>query len=264
MRLLITPFFVGLTWLATAAQAQTTGNPVTGKLLFENTRVAPGITANCDNSCHGTVEDRRSKISVSSGGAADPYADISFDAALFRFTWALNNQPVMQQFLALTQQQRNDIAAYLADTPKTSPASETQLNFSAALNGNSAAQTVTLTHAIATSENLQVVSVAAFGAGAANFVLQKAGCEGVTLTPGQSCQPVSVTFAPTTGGISTADLVFTMRQGTSTTEFERVLPLSGSVSSTTPPAEDGGGGALGLGWLAALGLAAAALARRRA
>lgn len=268
MRLLPASFLLGLTLICGTAQAQTpTGNPINGKALFDNTRVSsgkPSITMNCTN-CHTEgVEERRSAISANTGGLADRYADITFDAAMARFTAAITRAgSPMQQFSALDPQQVYDIAAYLADTPKTTPVSETQLNFSAALNGNSAAQTVTLRHATATSENLRVVSVAAVGPGAANFVVQKANCEGVTLTPGSSCPAVSVTYAPTTGGASTADLVFTLRQGTSTTNFERVLFLSGSIAGSTPPASDSGGGALGLGWLAALGLAIATLARRR-
>jgi len=262
MRLLPASFLLGLTLICGAAQAQTANdNPVVGKALFENTASASGNAGlpSC-TSCHGSVEARRSQLS----GTGDSYADITFDAAMTRFTAAITRAgSPMQQFSALDPQQVYDIAAYLADTPKTTPVSETQLNFSAALNGNSAAQTVTLRHATATSENLRVVSVAAVGPGAANFVVQKANCEGVTLTPGASCPAVSVTYAPTTGGVSTADLVFTLRQGTSTTNFERVLFLSGTIAGNTPPAGDSGGGALGLGWLAALGLAIATLARRR-
>lgn len=256
---------LALSVLAIAAPAQAADDPVNGKALFENTPGTSGkagITMSCP-ACHGSVQDRRSKISVSSGGVADSNADITFNNAMTRFTQALTTQPDMRPFQALDLQQVRNIAAYLADTPKTTPVSETQLNFSAALNGNSAAQTVTLKHSTAVNENLQVTSVAAIGTGAANFVLGKSGCEGVTLTPAGTCS-ITVTYAPTTSTVSTPDLVFTMKQGTSTTTFERVLFLNGSIASTTPPATDsGGGGALGLGWLAALGTAVAALSRRR-
>lgn len=241
--------------LALSAQAQTSDNPVTGRALFENTASASGNAGlpSC-TSCHGSVEARRSQLS----GTGDSYADITFDTAMTRFTAALANQPDMRPLRVLTNQQVRNIAAYIADTPKTTPTSESQLNFSAALNGNSAAQTVRLTHATATTETLQIVSVAAIGTGAANFVVQPA-CNLVTLQPGGFC-PLTVTYAPTNNTVSTPDLVFTMKQGTSTTTFERVLFLNGSVASTT---DSGGGGALGLGWLAALGAAVAALARRR-
>jgi len=265
MRPISAPLALALSVLAFAAQAQTADNPVTGKALFENTPGASGkagITMSCP-ACHGSVQDRRSAISAATGNGGDINADISFDAAMTRFTQALTNQPDMRQFQALELQQVRNIAAYLADTPKTTPTSESQLNFSAALNGNSAAQTVSLKHSTAVSENLQITSVAAVGTGAANFVLAKAGCEGVTLAPAGTCS-ITVTYAPTTSAVSTPDLVFTMKQGASTTTFERVLFLNGSIASTTPPATDsGGGGALGLGWLAALGTAVAALARRR-
>jgi cytochrome c553 len=263
MRLPIAPLLSVLALSAVTAQAQTVDNPVTGKALFENTPGTSGkvgITMSCP-ACHGSVQDRRSKISASTGGAADSNADIQFDAAMFRFTQALTNQPDMRPFQALDLQQVRHIAAYLADTPKTTPTSESQLNFSAALNGNSAAQTVTLKHSTAVNETLQVSSVQAVGTGAANFVLAKSGCEGVTLTPAGTCS-ITVTYAPTTSVVSTPDLVFTMKQGASTTTFERVLFLNGSMAST-PPASDSGGGALGSTWLAALGLAVLALARRR-
>ena len=119
---------------------------------------------------------------------------------------------------------------------------------------------MTLKHSTAVNvgENLQITSVAAIGPGAANFVLAKSGCEGVTLRPADSCS-ITVTYAPTNSTVSTPDLVFTMKQGASTTTFERVLFLNGSVTTDS----GGGGGALGLGWLAALGVAVAALSRRR-
>jgi cytochrome c553 len=256
---------LALSVLAFSAQAQTSDNPVTGRALFENTPGASGkagITISCP-ACHGSVQDRRSAISAATGNGGDINADISFDAAMTRFTQALTNQPDMRQFQALDLQQVRNVAAYLADTPKTTPTSESQLNFSAALNGNSAAQTVSLKHSTAVDENLLVTSVATSGTGAANFVLAKAGCEGVTLIPTNSCS-ITVTYAPATAGVSSAYLVFTMKQGASTSTFERVLYLNGSVAGgTTPPAGDSGGGSLGGGWLAALGGAVAALARRR-
>lgn len=266
MRPTLAPLALALSVIAFAAQAQTTGDPVAGQALFENTPAASGkagITMSCP-ACHGSVQDRRSAISAATGNGGDINADISFDAAMTRFTQALTGQPDMRPFQALDLQQVRNIAAYLADTPKTTPTSESQLNFSAALNGNSAAQTVSLKHSTAVSENLQVTRVEAVGTGAANFVLAKAGCEGVTLTPTGSCS-ITVTYAPVDSTISTPALVFTLKQGASTTTFERVLFLNGSIASpTTPPADDSGGGALGGGWLAALGLAIGALARRRA
>lgn len=265
MHLPLSPVLLGLTLLASAAQAQTADNPVTGKSLFENTGVAsshPNLPT-C-TSCHNSVENRRSTISVNTGGAADPYADISFDTAMTRFTAAIANQGGMRQFQVLTAQQVRDIAAYLADTPKTTPPSETQLNFSAALNGNSAAQTVTLKHATTAAENLSVKGVTLEGSGAGQFLLGNPAVSCLAapaLAPAQSCA-VNVTYVPTSSGAASAELVFRMSQGTSG-DFYRVLPLSGSVAATTAPADDSGGGALGLGWLAALGAAVAALSRRR-
>lgn len=263
-RLLPAALLLGL--LANAAMAQTpSGDAVRGKPLFENTPTASGktgITANCI-SCHGSVENRRSTISANSGGAADPYADVSFDMAMTRFTQALQNQAAMRMFQALDAQQVWDIAAYLADTPKTNPASGTQINLSTALNTSTPARTITLTHARATSENLLVSGVALSGSGAAGFVLgNRQNCEGVTLTPGQSCS-VTVTYAPASNGISDADLVLTLRQGVATNpSFERVLSFRGTVSGGSS-GDGGGGGALGLGWLLALAAAVAGLSAAR-
>lgn len=261
------PAALALSALAPSALAQTpSGDAVRGRPLFENTPTASGkagITANCV-SCHGSVESRRSTISANSGGAADPYADITFDMAMTRFALALQNQAAMRMFQALDAQQVWDIAAYLADTPKTNPPSETQITLTTAINTSTPARAVTLTHARATTDNLVVSSVALVGAGAGSFVLgNRLGCEGVTLTPGQSCS-VNVTYAPTTNSASDAELVLTMKQGAGTNpNFERVLPFRGTVSGGSSPS-DGGGGALGLGWLAALGVAVLGLSRRRA
>lgn len=264
----LAPAAIALALLGSSAAAQTpSGDAVRGKPLFENTGTASGNSnlASC-TSCHGSVEARRSVISQNTGGAADPYADIDFDTAASRLVQALQRQE-MAAFRVLTAQQVYDIAAYLADTPKTNPVSETQLVFSAANNAFSAAQSVTLTHARATSENLVVTDVGLFGAGAGQFVVGNAAqCEGVTLLPGNSCQ-INVTYSPTTNAAASAELVLTMRQGPGTNPtFERVLPLSGSIAAAGGgggSSNDSGGGALGLGWLAALGAAVAALSRRR-
>ena len=88
---------------------------------------------------------------------------------------------------------------------------------------------------------------------------------------GGTCR-VTVDFsAPDTTG-SIVPLVFTLRQGTSTTTFSRTVLLNGAVAVTAPPgggassSESGGGGALGWPWLAALALATTSLlfVRRRA
>ena len=262
-RRLLVALPLALVVFGSPAVAQTaSGDAVRGKALFDNPATAsgnPGLPT-C-SSCHGSVEARRSVVSQNSGGAADPYADITFDMAMTRLSQALQRQE-MAAFRVLTAQQVYDLGAYLADTPKTNPASESQINLVAALNTSSTPRTVTLTHARATSENLVVSRVELFGTGAANFVIgNRQNCEGVTLAPAQSCS-VTVTFAPTSSGVSTADLVLTMRQGPSTNpSFERVLSFSGAVSGGS--SSDDGGGALGLGWLLALGAAVAGLSRRR-
>lgn len=262
------PFALAVAVLAAPAFAQTpAGDAVRGKALFDNPAQASGNSglATCA-SCHGSVEARRATISQNSGGAADPYAEISFETAMTRFTGALQRQQAMAAYRVLTAQQVSDIAAYLADTPKTNPANETQLNFVAANNGFSTASPVTLTHARATTENLVVTDVAVVGTGASQFVIgNRAACAGVTLTPNASCA-ITVTYSPTTNAAASADLVLTMRQGPNTNPtFERALPLRGQIASAGGGggSSDGGGGALGLGWLLALGAAVFGLSRRR-
>lgn len=249
--------------LATPALA--VDDPLAGRTLFNNTPSSgkAGITLSCP-ACHGSVEDRRAHIS----GVGDPYADISFDQAMTFFARALQNQSAMQQFRALDVQQVRNIAAYLADTPEITPASDTTMSFTTtAINTVSAAQTLTIRHAVATSETLTIVGVAAVGPEAGNFTVQPA-CNGLVLQPAGTCS-LNVSYSPRNANVSTPDLVVTLKQGTSAVQFERALFLSGSIAGTTPPPAtgggDSGGGALGAGWLAALALAVASLpgSRRR-
>lgn len=248
--------------LAVPALALAADDPVAGRTLFNDTPSSggAGITMSCP-ACHGSVEDRRARIS----GTDDPFADISFDTAMTRFAAAVQNQSAMQPFRTLTQQQARDIAAYIADTPETLPEHESQLDFTAtAVNTTSAAQTVTIKHAVATSDTLTIVGVAAFGTEAGNFSVQPV-CNGLVLPPAGSCQ-FTVTYAPRNANVSAPELVVTLRQGSSQTGFERVLFLSGSIASAPPAgggAEDSGGGALDARWLAALALAVGLLARCR-
>lgn len=265
------PFALAATLLAAPAFAQTpVGDALRGKALFDNPAQASGNNGlpTCA-SCHGSVEARRATISQNTGGAYDPYANIEFETAMTRLVAALQGQQAMAAFRVLTAQQVADIAAYLADTPKTNPVSETQLNFTTANNSFSPAQPITLTHARATSENLVVTNVAVVGAGASQFVIGAVAgaalCNGTTLQPAGSCA-LTVTYSPTTNAAASADLVLTMRQGPTTNPtFERALPLRGQIASAGGggSTDSGGGGALGLGWLLALGAAVAALSRRR-
>ncbi|HEX6708262.1 MAG TPA: hypothetical protein VF169_26245 [Albitalea sp.] len=246
--------------LSFAAGAWADDDPLAGRELFEDTLDASGLqnlTGPC-TSCHLTVENRRNKI----GGS--PWADISFDTAMTRFSQAVQNQPPMNQFAQLTQQQARDIAAYIADTPKTVPASDSQLDFIATSAPSiTLAQNVELHHAVATAESLTVVSIDIVGTGAARFSRTMV-CDNVVITPAQSCA-LALTFSPLDTAPVTASLRFTLRQGASPTTFERTVALSGTVASPTPapPATDTGGGAWGLPWLLALAAACGLLARRR-
>jgi hypothetical protein len=232
-------------------------DPARGEALWSDTPGVSGVntlTNSCSN-CH-TVSDRRTSI----GGSA--FADIAFDTAMTRFAQAASVQSVMRQFQDLPLQDARDIAAYIADTPKTTAAN---LDFSAnAVNTVTAAQTVDLRHSMAPLGNaaLNVTGVAIGGSGASAFTIASNSCSGTNLAANNTCR-VGITFSsPDTAG-KTATLTFSLRQGT--TNFSRSVALSGAVAGGSPPpssggGDSGGGGALGLGWLAALATAALALA----
>jgi mono/diheme cytochrome c family protein len=245
--------------LFTAAAVAQTGDAVRGRDLWSDTPGVSGIqmiTANCSN-CH-TVDQRRSQI----GGST--FADISFDTAMARFSQALNNQSAMATFRQLQPQDVYDLAAYVADTPKTTVAN---LDFTAsAVNTATAAQTVDLRHSAAPlgGAALSVTGVAIGGSGASAFTIASNACTNATLAANNTCR-VSITFSsPDTAG-KTATLTLSLRQGT--TNFSRSVALSGAVAGANGggggSSGDSGGGALGLGWLAALATATLALAATR-
>jgi hypothetical protein len=167
----------------------------------------------------------------------------------------------MGQYTQLDSQQVRDIAAYIADTPKTSAA---DLDFTAtAINTNTLSQTVDLTNA-ATSGTLTITNVAITGTGAARFTSTSDTCSAQTLAARGSCR-VAVRFSAPDAAAYAASLTLTMRVQGTTTTFTRDVALSGQVNTPAPqtPSADEGGGALGPAWLCGLALATVALARRR-
>lgn len=272
-------------WLLTAAAfaclvlwagpgwAQTTGDPVAGRLLFEDTPGESGMpTLGACTNCH-TIHDRRNRIATggTNSSATPPFTAVSFTSATGRFGTAIgaNYGGAMGQFNALDSTQFQNIAAYIADTPKLSVAS---LSFApSAINTNTASQDVDLSNAV-TNGTLTITSVAISGPGAARFTSTSDTCTSQTIaastvSTASTCR-VAVRFSAPNTSAYTASLTLTMRVQGSMTTFTRVLPLSGQVVATPPPASggggDSGGGGLGLVWLAGLALATAALARRRA
>jgi cytochrome c553 len=239
----------------TAGRAQ--ADPIAGRALFDGTIATTGIstlTGDC-TSCHGTVQERRTKI----GG--NPYAEISLALAGNRLGQAIATVPGMLQFQALSQKQLDDLAAYIADTPETST---DQLNFTAsAVNTPTADQFVELRHARATSDTLYVVGVSITGGNATRFRSSNT-CELQTLAPGGTCRVTVSYSAPDTAG-AIVPLTFTLRQGSSTTNFSRTMYLNGAVAVAAPPpaaggsSADDGGGAVGWSWLLGLALACVAL-----
>jgi mono/diheme cytochrome c family protein len=246
--------------LTLPSAAQAADDPLAGRSLFDDTMAATGrsFSANCSG-CH-SVQSRRAMLS----GSNDPFAVIAFDDALGALVVAITGGvDAMAQFNnVLTLQQVRDLCAYIVDTPRTSV---TALDFSAdAVDSPSAAQDVDLRHAVATDETLTVVSVAISGSDAARFTRTADACSAQTLIPGASCRVTLSFSSPDTQG-RTASLDFTLRQGGSTTTFTRSVALSGVASGAQPPstAVNEGGGALGMGWLEALGAGVAGLSGRR-
>lgn len=246
-----------------AASPALAQDAVQGRRLFVdtiNTTRLTTLTGNC-TSCHGSVENRRIKI----GGSR--YAEISPALASDRFRVAVASVSAMQQFEALTAEHVQDLAAYLADTPRVS---EAQLDFTAtAVNTVTAPKSVQLVHSVATEKTLRVVGVAVEGLEAARFSRSADGCDGQTLPPSGTCA-VSVQFAARDNAGRSASVVFTLQESGSSETFTRSVALTGAVapSSAPPPAQtpasaadSGGGGAVVPGWAAALALAVLALQR---
>lgn len=253
--------------VASPVHAQSSGDPVRGKLLFEDTPGTSGINTlgTCTN-CHASIQDRRAAVADST--AQSPV--ISFETAMNKFGVALGRQQ-MQQFTALSADDRTAIAAYIADTPKVDV---TALTFTAAAtNTTSASQTITITSPMAPLGTLAVSKIEIAGTGFANFG-RTFECDGKAFTaPGSSCT-FSVYYSPKTTAASTPVVTITMKEGSSPDILRRVA-LNGSITTAsaapaTPAAtadasagDSGGGGAIGWAWLAGLAAATMALARRR-
>lgn len=238
--------------LASAAQAQ--GNPVAGKSLFEN---GSGTTQSCV-ACHGNVENRRAAI--------DPGGDLDFDLVRARFLQAITAYPSqMGQYRAgFTEQQKNDVAAYIADVPKARP---NLVDFRASATGvETAPATVTFRHAVTATAPLTLGAVGLSGTNPADFRIRSAGttcANNLVLAAGASCT-VNVSFLTSTAGAKSALLNFPYTQGS--TNVTRTAQLSGAVGDPPPPSSAnpaGGGGALAVGWIALLLAALGAKRRRR-
>jgi uncharacterized protein (TIGR03382 family) len=222
-------------------------SPTAGRTLFSSNPVRA-----CTQ-CHINVENRRAAI--------DPGGDLDFDFVYASFINAINTVSDMNQFQALTNQQKRDIAAYIADVPKARP---NLVNYNASNTGTeTAAQTITFTNAVTATSSLTLGSVGLTG-NSTDFVIKTTGTtcsNNQMLTAGASCN-VSVAFLTPTGSTKTALLNFPYTQAGSA-NTTRTAQLMGTVatqptpSSASPP-DDGGGGSFGAGWagllLLALGL----------
>ena len=244
-----------------AGHAQASGDAVTGKLLFDDTPNQVGNQQlNLCNNCH-TVESRRERI----GG--NQFGPVTFASAQGRLQTAINsNTGGMGQFSVLSATQVSDLAAYIADTPGTSP---TRLDFAPSAVNVAQSLPLDLMHAAAPSTLLgtvRVTSVVISGANASDFSLTSDACTAQTLIASGTCR-VTVRFISATTALKSATLTYTFDPLGSILNFTRTVTLSGAVAVATPPpapppsGDDSGGGALGFGWLAAL--AAAVVATRR-
>lgn len=247
---------------ATAAQA---GDAARGRLLFELTPEATGNSSllrcrDCHFSTNAALDPVVERRRVIGGGE---FAAITPDLARTRLATVGLSDPQMAQFkTTLSAQDLDDLAAYIADTPRTS-ADTLELSAPAALGSDSAF--FTLTHSTATTFPLLVNSVTVAGSDAAAFVAS--GCQGQTLAAGNQCT-VQVQFTAADTARKNGRVVIALRQ--QGVDFSRTVAVTGGVAGVTPPGSGGGlnptpgntgGGALGGAWL--LGLAAAALAARR-
>lgn len=249
---------------AQPARAQASGDPVIGKLLFDDT---PNQTNNqqlgaCVN-CHGSVENRRIQIS------GNQFGPLTFATAQSRLQTAINSNTggSMGQFSVLTAAQVDDLAAYIADLPRTSA---TQLDFAPSAVNVEERLPLDLTQATAPSGTLgtvRVSSVVISGMNASDFSLATDSCSTQTLAANGTCR-VTVRFMSATTAAKSARVTYTLNPSGSLTDFTREVVLTGAVAVATPPPPatppsggDSGGGALGFGWLAAL--AAAVVAARR-
>jgi cytochrome c553 len=238
-----------------------------GRLLYELTPEETGIGSlqRCRD-CHistnaalDPVAERRRKI------AGSEFAAITPALARTRLSTVGLNEPDMAQFrTTLSAQDLDDLAAYIADTPKTSADS---LDLSAAAAGGADFGVFKLTHSTATTFPLIVNSVVVTGSNDSAFVAS--GCQGQTLSAGNQCD-VQVQFTASDTARKTGQVVLSLRQ--QGVDFTRTVALTGGVTGVTPPGSggglnpngtggSGGGGALGGAWL--LALAAAAVAARR-
>jgi cytochrome c553 len=251
--------------LAAAAATAQAGDAARGRLLFELTPEATGNGSlqrcrDCHFSANAALDpvvERRRVI----GGSE--FAAIAPDLAHTRLTTVGRSEPQMAQFkTTLSAQDLDDLAAYIADTPKAS-ADTLDLSAPAVLGSGSAF--FTLTHSTATAFPLIVNSVTVAGSNAGAFVAS--GCQGQTLPAGNQCT-VQVQFTAADTARKSGRVVVSLRQ--QGVDFSRTVAVTGSVAGATPPSSGGGinptpgntgGGALGGAWLAAL--AAAALAARR-
>ena len=251
--------------LATAAQAQATGDAAVGKLLFDDTVNQSGnsmLTGAC-TTCH-SVGNRRNRIS----GGGGVFAAVGFDTAQARIVAAITGVSAMNQFVILGDAEIRNLAAYIADTPRTS---DDTLDFAPSAVNVAQSLPLDLTNAATNStDNLAggrvtVSSVAIVGANTADFSITSDACSLQLLALGATCR-VTVRFASATTAARAATLRFTLDPEFPTTApaYTRDVPLTGVAAGTAPPSapgDDDGGGALGWGWLAALAAAVAALRR---
>jgi trimeric autotransporter adhesin len=259
-----------------AGAARADGNATAGRLLYEDTVNQVSNVFNRCIDCHFTrsnpaldrVADRRTVL----GGSE--FAVISESTARSRIGAALNIQEMVQFRSALSSQDLDDLAAYIADVPKVVDLNGTVITarqtFAAASVGANVFETFTLRHSQATAATLVVNSVTVTAG--TNFLVTGGSCGGANvgtpLQPGGQCT-VQIGYTAQDSARQNATVSLSLTQQGVT--FTRAIAVTGEVQgvtapggSTNPnPSGGEGGGSLGFAWLAALAAAVAAVARRR-
>jgi mono/diheme cytochrome c family protein len=253
---------------AAPAAAQATGDPLNGRELFDGiTSRYPtvGYTHDCSN-CHVVAGMGMNSLRRLITGSDQGATTLSSVMGRFQSAVANNRGGAMSQYAALPTQDALDLAAYIADTPRTDVAT---LEFRATdTNAETAAQAGRFIVGATAPVPVQVLLVSLGGTHAADWVAKDTGtCTSSAIVAGGNCT-ASVAFKPTATGTRSATLTFQFRPQGDTATYTRTITLVGTTGSGTNPGGgtgggggDSGGGALGAGWLALLG--AAVLAARR-
>lgn len=216
---------VGVLAAAIAAPVQA-ANPVSGKMLYENTNGSPLSCANV--SCHGPNPSANNNNIRTAANAPNAILNaISSNKGGMGF---LGNAPY-----TVTALQAADIAAYIANPASGTPSPAATLSTAALSFGSQVVQTssgamsANLTNT--GSANLVLSTITLGGTNAAEFTRGGTCAAAASLAPAASCS-VDVTFKPTAIGTRNATITI----GHNATPNSSVLSLTGTGTSAPVPA----------------------------